>query len=117
MSETGFIYPFEVYQGSIKLTSDYPTLVKNAILSSLNTELEERVFRPTYGLDPQEFQAVDNLATVLTTCRQAIALGLEDYPDVEFDLRGRVDDSGMVEILVVYNVADSISDSVEVVVG
>lgn len=117
MPTTGFVYPFETYQGSLKLTSDYPTLVKNAILSSLNTELEERVFRPTYGLDPQEFQAVDNLATVLSTCRQAIALGLEDYPDVDFDLRGRVDDSGVVEVVVAYSVADSISGSVEVAVG
>ena len=110
----GFVYPLEVSKGSLRLTSDYPTLVKDAIVSSLNTELEERVFRPDYGLDPQEFQAVDNLVTILATCRQAIALGLEDYPDVDFDLRGRIDDSGMVVVWVVYSVADSVSGNVEV---
>lgn len=111
----GIVYPLEVSKGSLKLTSDYPTLVKNAILSSLNTELEERVFRPIYGLDPQEFQTVDNLVTILATCRQAIALGLEDYPDVDFDLRGRIDDSGMVVVVVAYSVADSIDGKLEVI--
>ena len=112
----GFVYPLEVFRGSLKLTSDYPTLVKNAILSSLNTELEERVFRPTYGLDPQEFQAVDNLTAIFATIRQAIAEGLENYPEVSFDLKGRIDDSGMVEVVVGYITPDGLSGSVEVAI-
>ena len=109
----GFVYPLEVFRGSLKLTSDYPTLVKNAILSSLNTELEERVFRPTYGL---EFQAVDNLTAIFATIRQAIAEGLENYPEVSFDLKGRIDDSGMVEVVVGYITPDGLSGSVEVAI-
>lgn len=112
----GFRYPLSVDGGSLELEYKYPRLVKNAIVSGLYTKAEERVMRPEYGLEPQEFQSVGNIAEVLASIRASIELALEGYPETTFDLRGSINDSGAIDVVVVYQCQDEPPERVEVTI-
>lgn len=110
----GFSYPLSLYGGSLVLENKFSKLVRNAILSGLYTTIEERVMRPEYGLDPQEFQSVSNIVDILATLRGAIDVALEDYADVSFDLRGSVSEDGRIDVVVVYQCPDEAPNRIEV---
>lgn len=100
-------YPLSVSYGSLELTDDYPTIVKQAILSALQTELEERSYVPEYGLPRSEFESVSSIVSMMAICRQAISEGLEGYSGVTYDLRGSIGDSGLLTLLVSYQVLET----------
>lgn len=108
-------YPLYITYGSLTLTEDYLSIVRSAILSALQTELEERAYHPDYGLPRVEFESVGSLTEIMAICRQAIAEGLEGYPEVTYELRARINDDGLMELLVAY-VVDETSDSLEVLI-
>lgn len=111
---TRLSYPLEASNGSLKLVTDYPNRIGQAILSAVATELEERVLRPEYGLDPQEFNTISDITMILATIRETVERGLEDLPGVTFDLRGALNDDGMVAVLISYMVADGSRGQLEV---
>lgn len=113
---TGLSYPLSVANGSLSLTKDYPSLVKEAILSCIWTKQEERVMRPEYGREDSEFISVNNLVDILSSLRQSVQLGLEGYPDASFELLGGIDDNGLVEIQVIYQCSDGLERSIKVTI-
>ncbi len=110
----GLVYPLALLGGNLETTENYVGLVRNAIYSGLQTQLEERVFRPDYGLDPQEFQAVNSVIIVLGVVRQAIESALEDYSDVTFEAKASIADDGKMDILVIYVCPDEEPKTLEV---
>ena len=92
---SGLSYPLTANNGSLLIVSTYIDRVGQALLSSLQTRLEERVYRPEYGLDDQEFQTTSRLTDILNTIRQALETGLEGFDDVELDIRGTFTDDGV----------------------
>lgn len=113
---TGLKYPLEASNGGLELVTTYPAKVGQAILSALATELEERVLRPEYGLDPQDFTTISDITMILVTIRETIERGLEDLSGVTFDLRGTINDDGMVAVLISYMVAEGTQGQLEVVI-
>lgn len=99
-------YPLTIQNGSLALTSDYPERVRQAIISSLQTEVFERVYEPDYGISDHIFTAVDSLTEVLGSLRDTVSLGLRDYPDVTFSLRGAIADDGSLAVQVSYQCPD-----------
>lgn len=113
----GLKYPLEIVNGGLRVSKDYPSLVLSAILSSVNTRTEERVMRPEYGREDEEFQSVSSLVDTLGNLRQTITLGLEGYPDVTFELSGSISEGGLVEATVAYQCPDGLERTVEVSLG
>lgn len=110
----GLIYPLRLSGGNLETTKNYADLVRNAIYSGLQTKLDERVFRPTYGLDPQEFQIVHSVVIVLGIVRQTIVDALEGYPDVTFEAKAAIADDGLMDILVIYICPDEAPRTLEI---
>lgn len=112
----GFVYPLKLDNKGVKVTDDYAQLVKNAIVSGILTKQEERVMRPEYGLESQEFDVVSDIVTTLAKIRDTVTLALEGYPDVSFELRGSINDSGLLDVLVTYTSPDIAPESVTVTI-
>lgn len=110
----GFRYPLTISNGSLEVTDDLPKLVSGAILSSILTLREERVFRPEYGRDEQVFDSINSLVDLLGSLRRAIATGLEGYPQVTYELLGSIGDDGRAYIQVLYTCPDEIERTIEV---
>ena len=98
----GFQYPLELSGGNLKVQQDYPQLVRNAILSGLYTQEEERVLRPNYGLNDAVFRSISDTVAMLQSIREKIELALETYTGVTFELMGSINDSGLLDVVVVY---------------
>lgn len=112
----GLVYPLVIANGSISTTDYFPKLVAGAIVSSLKTRTEERVFRPDYGRYDEEFNSINSLTDVLSRTRQAVEFGLEGYEGVEFEVRGRLADDGLVNVQVVYTCPESLTNTIEITV-
>ncbi len=110
----GLIYPLRLSGGNLETTKNYADLVRNAIFSGLQTQLDERVFRPEYGLDPQEFQAVSSVVTVLGIIRQTIVDALVGYQDVTFEAKASIADNGLMDVLVIYICPDEAPRTLEI---
>lgn len=110
----GFRYPLTISSGSLDITDELPKLVSGAILSSVLTLQEERVFRPDYGRDEQVFTCVNSLVDLLGSLRRAIAIGLEGYPQVNYELLGSIGDDGRAYIQVLYTCDDELERTIEV---
>ena len=101
-------YPLTVDDfGRLSVVTDYPTKVKQAIVSALLTEEDERVYRPEYGRDVQAFDTSGDVVALLARLRDTLALGLEGYPDVTFELSGSLGDTGALEVEVYYQCPDA----------
>lgn len=114
----GLVYPLTYdSKGSIETTDDYPQLVRQSLISCLQTLVEERVMNPEYGLNEYEFTSANNLPNILADFRQTINEAvLPDFPDVAFDLRGRLGDDGCLRVRIQYQVGDEPPDTVELTV-
>lgn len=112
----GFVYPLAINGGTLEVTDHYPTIVKNAIKSGLLTQTEERVMRPEYGLNAQEFQSIQNMSDILAEVRSAIAIALEGFSDVSFELRAAINEDGRLDIVVVYQVNEEAPERVEITI-
>lgn len=110
-------YPLTILNGSLELTSSYPEKVRQSILSSLYTEVYERVYEPDYGLGEHIFTAVNSLTEILASLRDTISLGLSDYPDVTFSLRGAIADDGALAVQVSYQCPDTEPQTVTATLG
>lgn len=110
----GFRYPLTTTNGSVEVTDELPKLVSGAILSSILTLQEERVFRPEYGRDEQVFDSINSLVDLLGNLRKAIATGLEGYPEIRYELLGSIGDDGKAYIQVLYTCPDELERTIEV---
>lgn len=104
-------YPLAISDGSVTLTDNYALIVQGAIMSALVTELEERAYRPDYGLPRLEFESVSNLTEIMSICRQTIAEGLVNYPDVSYELRAALTDDGLLDLSILYEIGDETFES------
>lgn len=109
--------PLQVLDGRVILTDDYPTIVKQNIVSAIVTYQDERVYRPEFGLEDPVFTAIDTVPGMLGLVKTAIAGALaEDFPEVTYTVLGSVNDDGKLDIVVNYRVGDSDPDQVEITV-
>ena len=109
-------YPLSLngYQG-LNVTSSYPSLVRESLLSVVVTKLEERVYRPDYGNPLEAFENVSDLPRALAELRQAIQSAIAlSYPDVAFDLSGYFDEEGELRVEVSYLCPDGSQGAFEV---
>lgn len=98
-----FVYPMELDgSGDIKVTEDYPTLVKQAIIHSLNTIRGEMVWYPSQGRLYMVFDAVQDVPATLAEIRQVIQRGLTGYSDVTFQLFSRFDSESQMSVIILY---------------
>jgi hypothetical protein len=101
------LYPLAVDpDGAIRLSKDLPTAIAGAIRSGLATVVEERVWRPEYGLVRAVLSTYYSVVPVLGQCRAAIETALEGYPGVNFSLSGYLGDDGVARVTVEYQVDD-----------
>lgn len=101
---TGLTYPLKCVDGSLVTISDYAKLVEQAIIHTINTKVGELVWHPEYGTG---YLVLDKTTPeILREIRAALELSLLSYPDVAFKLFASLDDSGMVNLLVVYQCPD-----------
>lgn len=106
-------YPLQAVNGKLVLTDSYPVIVGQCILAALQTRLEERVYRPEFGLPDHTFDSISNLALILAEVRTAIELAIaEDFPEVTFQVLGGVSDDGKLDLQVAYQ-SPEFSDRVE----
>lgn len=110
----GLQYPLKLSGGNLETTVTYADLVRNAIYSGLQTKLEERVMRPEYGLDPQEFQTVNSVILVLGVVRKTISDALSGYPEVTFEAKASMAEDGLMDILVIYICPDEEPRTLEI---
>ncbi len=110
----GLSYPLSLNGGNLAIDSEYPKLVRNAIFSGLLTQEEERVMRPEYGLEPPEFKTVTDVVANLQAIKSKLAIALEGYPDVDFELRGAINEDGRMDVIVIYQVSDETPTSLSV---
>ena len=109
-------YPLEALNGKLVLTDSYPVIVGQSILAALQTRLEERVYRPEFGLPDHTFDSIGNLALILAEVRGTIELAIaEDFPEVTFQVLGGVNDDGRLDLTVAYQ-SPEFSDRVEVTI-
>ena len=108
----GLKYPLEIAKGGLVLTKRYENLVEDAIQSSVRTRTEERVMRPEYGREDEEFQAVNSIVELLGNLRRAIVIGLEGYPEVVFELSGAINEMGLVDVTVGYSCPEGVNGEV-----
>lgn len=95
-------YPLQAYKGKLVTTEDYPTIIGDRILAAVQTQLEERVYVPDFGIEDATFKPVADLAAVLSDIRRSVAMALETDPEVAYDVLGSVQDNGSLYILVRY---------------
>ena len=113
----GFQYPLELFGGNLAIQKSYPQLVKNAILSGLYTQAEERVFRPEYGLEDAVFRSVQDTVAMLQGIREKIEVALETYEGVTFELMGGINDNGQMDVIVIYITPDEMPITIEATIG
>jgi phage baseplate assembly protein W len=113
MIRSAAVYPLQVVDGKLKLTDDYPELVKQAIVHTVNTKLGELVWHPEYGTGYLVFDK--SVPEVLRQLREALEFSLKSYPQVSFKLYAQPSDDGRLNALVTYQTPDGISTDVTIV--
>lgn len=109
--------PLHATDGRVMLTDDYPTIVKQNIISAIITYQDERVYRPEFGIEDPVFTAIDTVPGMLGLVKTAIAGALdEDFQDITYTVLGSVNDDGKLDLVVKYRVGDSDPDQVEITV-
>lgn len=106
-------YPLEAVNGSLRMATDYPDKVAQAILSAVLTYQEERIWRPGYGIATRPFDSLQ-VPEILAEVRKAIALGLEGYSGVTFRISGAPQDGGELALRITYQVPDQDPRTLEV---
>ena len=110
----GLKYPLTIAKGSLVYSSEYQDLVGNAIISSLKTRTEERVMRPEYGREDEEFQSISSLVDILARLRRTILVGLEGYDGVSFELSGWLREDGLLDVSVLYRTVEGLTQELNV---
>jgi hypothetical protein len=104
----GIDYPLTYTDsGSLAIADTYPRLVRNAILTTLQTLKGEQVWRYEFGIDDHELKSINYLPDTLASIRQAMELTLKDYPETSVDLSASIEDTGVLRLYVAYQVSDS----------
>lgn len=86
----GIAYPLKIKNGAIALAID-ADMVKGHIFSVLQTEPGERVMRLRYGTPDYLFDGVRDINVIAQFVRSRL---VAEIPDVEFAVRGQIDDGG-----------------------
>lgn len=103
----GLDYPLSFSEGgSLAIADTYPRVIRNAILTTLQTLKGEQVWRYQFGIDNHELKSINYLPDTLASIRQAIELTLKDYPETKVDLSASISDNGILRLYVAYQVSD-----------
>jgi hypothetical protein len=83
-------YPLRIVDGGLATATD-ADLVRDSILSVLETRPFERIMRPQYGTSNLAFEAHPNPSVVAERIRQALELQITD---ATFEVLGQVNEDG-----------------------
>lgn len=86
----GIAYRLQVKDGQLVTHDDFE-LIRDHILSVLETEPYERVMRPDYGTPDFLLRSVTDINLIAQWVRQCLE---REIPDVLFAVQGRIDDGG-----------------------
>jgi phage baseplate assembly protein W len=98
-------YPLTVENGRVLTTATLADRVDQDIRSAVLTRQEERVMRPSYGVD-EDLLSTPSLPDVLREYRKAIARGLSGYQGVTFGVSGSIRDDGYLDLEVNYTIPE-----------
>lgn len=86
----GIAYRLQVQDGRLVTHEDF-ALIRDHIISVLETEPYERVMRPLYGTPDFLFRGVSDINLIAQWVRQCLE---REIPDVLFAVQGRIADDG-----------------------
>lgn len=89
-NKTGISFPLQIKNGSLAVSSG-SELLKGHIKSWLQTELKERVMRPTYGLEDYLFTSIQDIKLIESNIYQGLT---KNIPEASFLVNGILNDSG-----------------------
>lgn len=98
----GFTYPLTIKNGGLSLSTDFD-LIRQQIMSVLETRPFERIMRPNYGTPDFIFDAVNDVSIIV----ERITIALETQINgPTFAIEGAVNDDGVVTIAVNWSLND-----------
>jgi hypothetical protein len=95
---TTFSYPINTVNGSIQLTTEENKKIPEVIKHILQTEIEDRPLNPEFGIEPVEFNFLQDLPRLLRSLEYSLSYGLSEYPGVYTSLKGYEDDTGIINV-------------------
>lgn len=105
---SSIVYPLTIEKGTISTLEeelDYPTIIKQAVVQALSTELEERPMFLDYGLDDVIHSSMNNPSEYLSRIEECLGIGLASYPGLTYSVTGFIeDDGGALMVLIFYNI-------------
>ena len=101
MAAASLTYPLCIRDGRLEVSRD-TDVVKDQILSALETRFFERVMQPRYGTPDLVFESHSGVGVVAERTRQTLA---QLIPQADFDVSGELADSGVYTLRIQYWVA------------
>lgn len=112
--EGSILYPLELDGKDLAITRDYSQIVRQQIVSTLQTKQDELLWYPDYGIPEVVFNA--DLISLIVAVEQALELALANYPQVKCEVLADPRSEGTIYLEVVYTIND-IVDTVSVTYG
>jgi hypothetical protein len=98
----GFTYPLTLVNGGLGLSSDFE-LIRQQIMSVLETRPYERIMRPNYGTPDLVFDVAADVALIVERTRIALETQI---PDVAFAIAGNIADDGVCNLSIGWSLND-----------
>ncbi|NDC40618.1 MAG: hypothetical protein EBZ77_03565 [Chitinophagia bacterium] len=92
-------YPLKIVDGGLATATD-TDVVRDSILSVLETRPFERIMRPQYGTSNLAFEAHPNPSVVAERIRQALELQITD---ATFEVLGQVNEDGSYLVTITWS--------------
>lgn len=104
MTAASLTFPLCVKDGRLEVSKD-ADVVRDQILSALETRFFERVMQPRYGTPDLVFESHSGVGVVAERTRQTLA---QLIPQANFEVSGELADSGVYTLRIQYWIAQQL---------